>query len=116
MMNRYTILILAMLLVLGMVGTAVAQEPVGGPEFSADALRPISGEAMTMISRFDLAAPWGVIDMQDMLPLQLALHRVLGTEVPWAWDLNHDGVVSIVDLGLVAARQGCTVVDACYWR
>lgn len=108
-MKNMTLVILAALLVLSAVGTAVAQETVDGGLAAAGAqsLGP---------SRFDLAAPWGVIDREDALPLVLATYKVPGTEAPWAWDLNRDGVINVVDLGMVAARQGCTVVDACYWR
>lgn len=103
------ILILAALLVLSAVGTAGAQETIDGGR-----LMPVSPQ-MFGPSPYDLVAPWGKIDGEDIKPLALALIRSPGPDVPWAWDLNHDGVIDIADIGMVAARYGCTVVDACYW-
>ncbi len=103
--------ILVVLFVLSMVVTAaVAQEEIDGSR-----AMPVAGPENFGPSRFDLAAPWGVIDTQDLLPLQLSFGKLL-TDVPWAWDINHDNVIDIVDLAMVAARQGCTLVDACYYR
>ncbi len=101
--------ILVVLFVLSMVGTAGAQETSGGR-------LPVGLEMFgPSPSRFDLAAPWGVIDGQDLLPLQLAFDVPISA-APYAWDINHDGVIDVADLGMVAARHNCTVVDACYWR
>ena len=111
-MKRHTIIILAALLVLGAVGTALAQEPV-----SVDGrIMPVGVEQFSGPSRFDLAAPWNVIDGQDLLPLRLMFGRYMDETIPYSWDLNRDGVIDIIDIGMVAARDGCTVVDACYWR
>lgn len=107
-MKNMTLVILAALLVLSAVGTAVAQETIDGGLAAA-------GAQSFGPSRFDLAAPWGVIDREDALPLVLAVYKVPGAEAPWAWDLNHDGRIDMIDVSLIAARQGCTVVDACYW-
>ncbi len=74
------------------------------------------GQPSGLIGQYDLAAPWGVIDEQDILPLSLAFGRPLGKEVPWSWDLNHDRVIDILDIGMIGARQGCVITEACYWR
>lgn len=104
------ILLLAALLVLGVVGTAGAQETIDGGR-----LTQVSPE-MFSPAQFDLAAPWGVIDAQDLLPLQLALGRPMDGTIPSSWDINRDGMIDIIDLGMVAARYDCTAADACYWR
>ena len=109
-MKKHTILILAALLVLGVVGTVGAQETIDGGQ-----LTPVSPE-MFGPSQFDLAAPWGVIDNQDAMPLLLALNKMPGNEAPWAWDLNRDGRINSGDIGVVVFRIGCTAADACYWR
>ena len=109
-MKRYTILILTALLVLSAVGTAGAQEAIDGGR-----VMPVSPE-MFGPSQFDLAAPWGVIDNQDVMPLILALNKTPGNEAPWAWDLNRDGRINSQDINAVVSRLGCTAADACYWR
>jgi hypothetical protein len=102
--------VLVMLLVLSMIGTAVvAQE-----EIDSNKRLPVTPNSFGP-SQFDLAAPWGVIDAQDLLPLQLAFGKPVA-DAPRAWDINHDGAIDIVDLAMVAARQGCTITDACYYR
>lgn len=98
---KYTMLILAALLVLSVVGTAGAQDIDGAKRF---------------ISRYDLAAPWRVIDVQDVWPLHLAFNRTPGDYVPLAWDIDRDGIISTRDINSVAVRVGCTAEDDCYWR
>jgi len=108
-MKKQMILILTALLVLSAVGTAVAQETIDGMSASAGA------QGMGP-SPYDLVAPFGRIDLEDIKPLQLALLQPTGEHVPYAWDLNHDGMIDMLDISMVAGRFGCTVVDACYWR
>jgi len=108
-MKKHMILILAALLVLSAVGTAVAQETIDG-RLSA----PTGVQGMGP-SPYDLVAPFGRIDLEDIKPLQLALLQSTGENVPYAWDLNHDGMIDMLDISMVAGRYGCTVVDACYW-
>lgn len=108
-MKKHTILILTALLVLGVVGTAGAQETIGDGR-----LMPISPQ-MFGPSRFDIAAPWGVIDMQDVYAIALGFGKTPNVDVPQAWDLNLDGAIDIADLGMVSARYECTVADSCYW-
>lgn len=75
-----------------------------------------AGPATGLVGRFDLAAPWGVVDEQDVLAIALGVTKAPGTEAPWAWDLNYDGMIDVADVGMVASRVGCTVVEPCYWR
>lgn len=108
-MKRHTILILAALLVLSVVGTAGAQETMDGGR-----LTPVS-PVMFGPSQFDLAAPWGVIDTQDVNAIKLAFGKTPNVDAPRSWDLNYDGVIDVGDVGMVAGRYGCTAADACYW-
>ena len=110
-MKKHTILILTALLVLSVVGTAGAQEPIGPGR-----PMPINLQVFGLPSRYDLAAPWGVIDMDDVYAIALGIDKTPGVDAPRSWDLNFDGVIDVGDVGMVAGRYGCTAASPCYWR
>jgi hypothetical protein len=98
-------------LVLVLIATLVLCVPAYG---QSDDNPPTT--AKSYLSRYDLAAPWHVIDQQDVWPLHLAFNRTVKDYVPVAWDLDGDGRIGISDINAVAIRVGCTANDACYWR